>query len=125
MSGETAMDTALTGTSVLIVEDNWLIALSLVETCRDAGAEIVGPASNVAQALGLIESQRIDIGLLDFALSSETASPIASCLQRLSLPILFYTGSPIAVLFHPGAHVLVKPCDGAGIVHALKTALAA
>jgi hypothetical protein len=50
MSGESAMDTALTGTSVLIVEDNWLIALSLVETCRDAGAEIVGPASTVAQA---------------------------------------------------------------------------
>lgn len=116
---------ALTGTSVLIVEDNWLVALALVDTCRDAGAEVVGPAATVAQALGLIETQRIDVGLLDFKLMNETASPVAHCLQQRSLPILFYTNSPVALLFHPGAHVLVKPCDGSGIIHALKYAIAA
>jgi DNA-binding response OmpR family regulator len=118
------MHLALTGTSVLIVEDNWLIALALVETCRDAGANVVGPASTVAQALRLIEVQRVDVGLLDFKLTHETASPVARCLQRRALPILFYTSSPVAILFHPGAHVLVKPCDGYGIINALKTAIA-
>ena len=119
MLGGTSMP--LTETTVLIVEDNWLVAASLVYTCLDASAKVVGPASSVAQALRYLASEHVDVAILDFRLEGGDASPIARDLRERALPFMFYTGSPEAASAHPGVHVLLKPCSNAQIVEALKT----
>jgi DNA-binding NarL/FixJ family response regulator len=111
----------LTETTVLIVEDNWLVAISVADACRNAGAKVVGPASSVAETFEFLASERVDVAILDFRMSCGTASPIAHDLQERALPFLFYTGSPEAAIAHPGVHVLLKPCSSAQIVEALKT----
>ena len=48
----------MTGARVLVVEDETLLAETLCDLLRGAGCEPIGPAANVAVALGLIENPR-------------------------------------------------------------------
>ena len=59
------MGGCLTGCRILVVEDDPLIAMSLEYTLSDAGAEVIGPAHTVAQALDLIDGSAPDAGLLN------------------------------------------------------------
>jgi two-component system, response regulator PdtaR len=115
---------SLTGTSVLIVEDNWFVATNLEALCRDAGADVVGPAATVADALIHIAEQRIDVAILDFRLQDEVASAVADRLTMRAVPFFFYTGSPEAALAYPDARILNKPCSEAVLIKALKTTAA-
>ena len=83
---------SISGKRVLIVEDEALIALSLEEMAQDAGGEVVGPASNVDEALSIIENNSIDMALLDFNLGGETSLPIADALRLRGVPFTFLTG---------------------------------
>ena len=67
----------LLGLRVLLVEDEPIIALGSLSTLAEAGAEVVGPAYTVAQALALIENRQIDAAILDYRLEAETASRVA------------------------------------------------
>lgn len=40
--------------NILVVEDEWLIAIDIQMMIEDHGHRVVGPARNVATALGLI-----------------------------------------------------------------------
>ena len=83
---------SISGKRVLIVEDEALIALSLEEMAQEAGGEVVGPASNVDEALLMIENNSIDMALLDFNLGGETSLPIADALRLKGVPFTFLTG---------------------------------
>jgi DNA-binding response OmpR family regulator len=86
-------DHALAGRSVLLVEDEYLIADTLALAFEDAGAEVIGPAPTVAQALALIEGgSRIDVAVLDANLGGERAWPIAETLAQRAIPFLLVTG---------------------------------
>ncbi len=82
----------LSGKSILVVEDIMLIALDLAGMVEDLGAETIGPASNVADALELIRTEQVDGALLDINLAGEPAYPIAQELQRRGVPFIFITG---------------------------------
>ena len=109
--------------AVLIVEDNWLVAASVSDALTDAGATVVGIATSVVEAMGLLKVSHIDAAILDFRLEGETASPVAHALQDRSVPFFFYTGSPETANAHPGSYILLKPSADAEIVKALKTVL--
>ncbi len=83
---------SISGKRILIVEDEALIALSLEEMAKDAGCEVVGPASNVDEALSIIENQPIELALLDFNLGGETSLPVAHALRSRGVPFTFLTG---------------------------------
>ena len=46
----------LTGKRVLVVEDEALVSMLIEDELRDAGAEVVGPAISVDDALRLVET---------------------------------------------------------------------
>lgn len=48
--------THILGRSVLVVEDEALVALDLEETLKMAGVHVMGPAASVAEALALLEA---------------------------------------------------------------------
>jgi DNA-binding NtrC family response regulator len=77
---------------VLIVEDEWLIAMDHVSILRAAGHIVVGPVATVAKAMGLIGAEQIDIALLDFQLGAETSATVAHQLAHHGIPFIVVTG---------------------------------
>jgi DNA-binding response OmpR family regulator len=77
---------------VLVVEDEWLIGEYLADFLTDAGYDVLGPFPNVRQALDFLESNAIDIAVLDVSLGKEKSFPIAERLMEHSLPFIFLSG---------------------------------
>ncbi|MCC7266113.1 MAG: PAS domain-containing protein [Caulobacteraceae bacterium] len=113
-------DSNLLGLRVLIVEDAALLAMELESALADAGAETVGPAYELAEALQLVE-QPLDAAVLDANLNGHMVTPAAERLRARGVPFLFATGygeaggAPGGV----GAPVIRKPYDVGAVVAAV------
>lgn len=84
---------SLAGCHVMVVDDDYDVATALVSLLRAHGADIVGPAGNVADALALVaESGRIDSAILDVNLRGETVYPVAEALRKRKVRMVFITG---------------------------------
>jgi CheY-like chemotaxis protein len=86
------MNTAnvLTGRRVLVVEDQFAVALDLCEGLDREGASVVGPASSVEDALQMLESSaRPDVAVLDIQLRGGLVYPVADRLEELGVPYVF------------------------------------
>jgi CheY-like chemotaxis protein len=84
----------LAGRRILVVEDEYLIAMDLKRWLRGAGVEVIGPVPSVDQALDLIEEgNALDAAVLDINLGGgEVVYPAADRLSALGVPYLFATG---------------------------------
>lgn len=81
-----------TGLRVLIVEDQFMFALSLVHAIEKMGVRVVGPASSAADALRLLDEEGCDAALLDINLGDHTVEPVARRLNEEGCPFVFVTG---------------------------------
>lgn len=81
---------SLNGLRILIVEDEFLLAEDLAQYFRVVGAEIVGPAANMASAFRLLSG--IDAAVLDVNLNGAMVFPLADKLQSLGIPFVFFSG---------------------------------
>jgi CheY-like chemotaxis protein len=78
---------------VLLVEDEYIVAEDLAQSLQDLGAEVVGPAGSVADALALIASPpELDGAILDLNLGNERTYPVADALRERQIPFVFATG---------------------------------
>lgn len=77
-----------TATMVLVVEDDFFIALQLESTLLEAGYEVLGPASTVPDALHLLTAHRPAAAVLDVNLGSERVTPVAEVLATRRIPYL-------------------------------------
>lgn len=84
--------THLVGRRVLIVEDEYLIAMELERWLENAGAEVAGPVPNVKQALALIDALPLDAAILDVNLKGEAVYTVADSLRDRDVPYVFATG---------------------------------
>lgn len=83
----------LAGHRILIVEDEYLIAMDVKRWLLAVGATIAGPVPSVDQALDLIDGGGLSAAVLDVNLGDgNTVYPVASELGALSVPYLFATG---------------------------------
>ena len=78
---------------VLVVEDEALLAETLCDLLLGAGCQPVGPAANVAIALSLVETSRIDAAILDVRLMDEVSFDVAYALRARGIPLMFLTAS--------------------------------
>ncbi len=104
----------LTGRRVLLVEDDYFIAVDLKTGFEEGGAEVLGPVPSVKEALALIASTaQIDAAVLDINLQDELVYPVADALHARGVPFLFATGyDPAAVPPpHGGVTLCQKPID--------------
>ncbi|MEO8114593.1 MAG: hypothetical protein ABI655_09435, partial [Phenylobacterium sp.] len=83
--------TDLKGARVLIVEDAVLLALELETGLSEAGAEVIGPAYELEEAMALLD-RHIDAAVLDANLNGHSVSPVAEALAARNIPFLFATG---------------------------------
>jgi two-component sensor histidine kinase/CheY-like chemotaxis protein len=81
----------LNGARVLIVEDAVLLALELETGLSDAGAQVIGPAYELEEAMGLLD-QPIDAAVLDANLNGRSVIPVAQALAARGVPFVFATG---------------------------------
>lgn len=90
---DAAQPTEIRGLRILIVEDEYLIAVDLRADLESRGAVVVGPAATVEEALDLVgRSGAIDAAILDVNLRGEPVYPVAETLQRHGVPFVFVTG---------------------------------
>jgi CheY-like chemotaxis protein len=83
----------LFGRRILILEDEYLIAMEMKGWLQEAGVEVIGPVPGVDHALDLIEDHRLDAAVLDINLGDgDTSFPVADRLELLQVPYLFATG---------------------------------
>ena len=82
----------VTAQTILVVEDEFLIALDIVAALEHAGIAVAGPASTVSDALAAIEREPLRGALLDAHLGGESAGRIADALQARGLPFAFVSG---------------------------------
>ncbi len=77
---------------VLIVEDEFIIALDLQSIVEGIGAEPVGPAISIREALLLAEGVDITCAILDLRIGQTSIAPVARRLADRKIPFLFYSG---------------------------------
>lgn len=84
----------LGGKTVLVVEDEILVALDIADTLTAAGARVLGPCVSLRQALDAAGNGAMDLAVLDIDLGGEEVFPAAKLLQARGIPFVFYTGQP-------------------------------
>jgi DNA-binding response OmpR family regulator len=98
----------LAGHTILVVEDEPLIALDLRATLEAAGARVV--CATAEQATRAAEQGRLSAAILDARPGSSDHRPIARRLRQDGVPFLFYsTHAPEDVTTVRGAPVVLKP----------------
>lgn len=98
--------------TVLLVEDNMLIALDTEDALHEAGVDDVRIASNVEAAMAQIDERAPDFAMLDFNLGSETSEEVANVLLARGIPFCYATGYGEAIIelaAQPPCGVLRKP----------------
>jgi CheY-like chemotaxis protein len=115
----------LAGKRVLIVEDNLIIAMTIEDFLLECGCIVVGPCSNVAQAMEAVRAEAPDLAVLDVNLGGETAYPIAFALAERRIPFVFTSGYGDQAIppGHADWKVCAKPFTGDELIAMLATAL--
>jgi len=119
------------GASVLIVEDESLIAFFLEDTLDELGYACCGVAENAERAVALAKEQRPTLAFVDIGLrGDQDGVAVASKLRDLGVTIVFLTGSSDPETRRRaeavGPHgILNKPCNHIDIAGMLKSAHAA
>jgi DNA-binding response OmpR family regulator len=93
-------DVTLEGRRILTVEDDYLIAQSLVDFLEDAGARVAGPIGQLDEAMAFIEkdAERLDGVVLDINLHGKKSYPVADALISRSIGFIFTTGYAAGVI---------------------------
>lgn len=105
--------------SVLIVEDDAIVALGLAFAAEDVGATVVGPAASAVEALTLLGQGPVDAAILDVNLADRDMTPVAIALIEAGVPFLVHTGTglpaDLAAAF-PELPVVRKPVNPTNVL---------
>jgi two-component system, response regulator PdtaR len=74
--------------TVLLVEDEFLIALDLKLLLEREGWCVFGPAATVEEALGLLDDEMPAVALLDVTLRDGTVTRVAEALRAQNVPFV-------------------------------------
>lgn len=112
----------LSGTSILIVEDELIIALGLAVTVEDAGGSVIGPTSTVQHALQLIAEFHPMAAILDANLADRDVTPLALELYKRNVPFVLHSavGAPVQLASAlANLPIVMKPAPPDEVIHAL------
>lgn len=101
---------ALNGRLLLVVEDEYLLALDMAASLRELGATVLGPAGDIDDALDLIDQTAVlDGAILDLNLRGEMSFPVADALMQRGIPLVFATGYDKADI--PARYAHITRCE--------------
>jgi two-component system, response regulator PdtaR len=109
--------------NILVVEDDAIIALSLVVILEEAGHTVVGPTRSADEALELSCSQHPILALIDINLDGEPAGiELARTLQRRGISSVFVSAQHAQAWANKDAAVglIAKPYSAASVCRSLE-----
>jgi DNA-binding NtrC family response regulator len=118
---------SIDGKSVMVVEDNYFQADETREVLAQAGARVLGPFRQAADALERLDNEPgVCAVVLDINLGSGPDFALAERFHARQVPIIFVTGYDRQVVPDglPGVHYLQKPWDRGQLVSAVARACA-
>jgi FixJ family two-component response regulator len=100
--------------TVMLVEDELLVAFDVQDIIEAAGFAVDGPYVSVAEALEAVDRQLPACAVLDVQLQDGEVYPAADLLQQAGIPLVFHSGHADAHILrtrYPSAAVCGKPCS--------------
>ena len=89
--------------TVMIAEDEALIALDMVDGLRERGIDVIGPCMSLADCIDCIDGpEHIDAAILDVDLAGQDVFPAAMMLQAKGIPFVFHSGHCTAATLPEG-----------------------
>ena len=85
----------MTPHTILIVEDEPLIAMMLEDFLLSQGHEVRGPCKSVAEGLAAVEADDFDLAILDVNLKGESVWPVATALRAKDIPFVLASGGHV------------------------------
>jgi DNA-binding response OmpR family regulator len=116
----------LAGSRILIVEDEFLVAMDLEDRLKREGCGVIGPAPRETKALALLEQGRPDAVVLDLNLGGKLPVDLANILVARQIPFVIVTGYGSRHLDVPALQAaprVHKPIRTEELVHALSDLL--
>jgi DNA-binding response OmpR family regulator len=117
----------LSGVTVLVVEDDLLLAMDLETTLVGAGAVVVDICHSLAKAMARADADDFAVAVLDFSLGSDSVTPLARRLAQQDVPFVLYTGMQRAeprLMEWKDYPIVEKPASPHMLVSAIRTMLA-
>jgi DNA-binding response OmpR family regulator len=87
-----SMTEQLRGLSILVVEDEYFIAMQIADAIKCRGGSVVGPVAGLKKARDLARQETIDGVILDLMLNGRTTLSFADELMSRSTPVILATG---------------------------------
>jgi DNA-binding response OmpR family regulator len=115
----------LNGKTILLVEDEFLLAIQLEELLQSRGGTVRGPFRNLAEAMQAAQREDLDFAILDVNLNGMMVYPLADDLLARGIPFLFLSGYSLSNLPERFRAVtrLNKPCDPQLLITTLRARL--
>jgi CheY-like chemotaxis protein len=116
------------GLSVLLVEDEYLIALDAEQILKGLGVNKVEIVASFNEAEKRAADGRFDLAVLDVNINGQFSFPIATTIGRRGIPFVFASGYELRGRLEPGFDNTVcvtKPYTSDRLKEALSAALAA
>jgi CheY-like chemotaxis protein len=118
--------TAASGLSVLLVEDEFMVALDAEQMLKDLGATKVEVASTFDTAVRCARDGAFDLVVLDVNLNGQLSFPIVATIRQRGIPVILATGYELRG--RPGGApddvvCLAKPYSAARLEEAVSAAL--
>jgi CheY-like chemotaxis protein len=125
MAGLPIRSAELRGLRILVVEDEFLVAMELETMLQDLGGVVIGPLGSLDDAVACAREEALDAALLDVNVGGRLVTPVADALAAREIPFVFCTGYDAASLpgRHAAAPILMKPCQPHELKNALLTSL--
>jgi DNA-binding response OmpR family regulator len=100
----------LDNVTVLLVEDEPLIAVVVADQLTDAGAHVIGPCSTASRAMAALDEHHVDVAVVDYMLADDNSEGLQATLERKGIPFIVVTGYPrVLVRRDMRQRVLSKP----------------
>ena len=91
----------LAGRRILIVEDEFLMALELERRVRAGGGAVVGPVGSIERGLARVREGELAGALLDVDLNEQPITPLAEALREHGVPFILVTDDGVTVPDEP------------------------
>ncbi|MDI6027776.1 response regulator [Corticibacterium sp. UT-5YL-CI-8] len=116
------MQQPLTGMKILVLEDEFLIAMDVEQLCRDHGAEDVVIMQTVDHMSAEHAATSFDAAVVDLMLNNQSTIDYARKLQNAGMPFVFasgYTDTKEMLSDFPEVVLVSKPYAGSDLIEAL------